>query len=342
MGKFTRTSAATLATVIGLGLSACSDDATSTVDEATAPAGQAVVERADGATDAGDDGVAPTAEIADGPATNLGAATALQIGSRAIAIDAGVAVATDDIRRAVDATLDAVARHDARVIDADVDIGGERDDGSVDGAGWFVVRVPPTDLESLVADLGESVGDVTGRTQESSDVTDQLVDLEIRIDVERDVIDRFRALLTDAVDLDDIVSIERVISERTIALEQLLASRRNLEDRVDDARLTIELRYEAPAAGAVDERDGDGIVDAWGSGWDVFAGALFTVGFVFVVALPFLVTALLVLGSLWLVVRRGRAASSAPTGSGSTDKTTAAPSPTLTDERSLAGPTPRE
>lgn len=260
------------------------------------------VEPDSGAGDAGTTSGGET-EDAIAPATPTSAGLAALDG-RALATTAGVTVTASDIRRAVDDTLTTVARNNATVFNADVNIGSERDDGSIDGSGWFVVKVPPVDLDALIADLGATVGTVSGRTQETSDVTDQLVDLEIRIGVERDVIDRFRLLLDDATAFQDIVDIERVIAERTIALEQLLASQRNLENRVELSTLTINLQYTPPGADVIDETADDTIGDAWRAGWDAFAGVFFALGFALAVAAPFLATAAIVGAIVWLVVRR--------------------------------------
>lgn len=311
MGR-NRTAPAALALVIvvGLGVSACSadDDDSATADSmiADAPAEQTAAEGG-AATD--------RAEAGDSPSAPTPAGVPLLDG-RALATTAGVTVSVSDIRQAVDDTLTTVARNNATVFNADVNIGNERDDGSVDGAGWFVVKVPPTDLDSLVADLGATVGTVSGRTQETSDVTEQLVDLEIRIGVERDVINRFRVLLADASEFQDVVDIERVIAERTIALEQLLASQRNLENRVELSTLTIDLQYVAPGAAEVEEAADDSIGDAWRAGWDAFAGVFFALAFALAVATPFLAVAAMIGGILWLVARRRprrrRAAAAAP------------------------------
>ena len=235
-------------------------------------------------------------------------ALACRVPRRLPATPAGVLVPSPDTRTPVADTLAAAQRNGASVFTADVNIGDELDDGSVDGSGYFVVKVPPADLEALITDLGATVGRLSGRTQDTTDVTDQLVDLDIRIGVERAVIARFQNLLVDATEFQDIVEIERVISERTIALEQLLASQRNLDNRVDRSTLTIQLQYEAPVAevAAVDDDSIEGIGDAWRAGWDVFVGALFAIGFVLAVAAPFLGTAAVVLAVVWLVTRRGR------------------------------------
>ncbi|HSP28783.1 MAG TPA: DUF4349 domain-containing protein, partial [Ilumatobacteraceae bacterium] len=260
---------------------------------------------------------------------------------------------TSDIRAAVADTLATVQRNGATVFTADVSIGDERDDGSVGGAGYFVVKVPPADLEPLITDLGATVGRLSGRTQDTTDVTDQLVDLDIRIGVERDVIARFQRLLVDATEFQDIVEIERVISERTISLEQLLASQRNLDNRVERSTLTIQLQYEAPVAEVAAEDDStESIADAWRAGWDVFVGALFAIGFVLAVAAPFILTAALVLGAVWLATRRLRRAdrnAHTATRTPATSVATATATETgaeagdeaLTSDETLAGPTPR-
>ena len=260
---------------------------------------------------------------------------------QALVTTAGVTVATSDIRTAVADTLAAAQRNGASVFTADVNIGDERDDGSVDGSGFFVVKVPPADLEPLITDLGATVGRLSGRTQDTTDVTDQLVDLDIRIGVERDVIARFQNLLADATEFQDIVDIERVISERTIALEQLLASQRNLDNRVDLSTLTIQLQYETPATEVVASDDSvETIGDAWHAGWDVFVGALFAIGFVLAVAAPFVLTALLVLGAVWIAARRRRRTNR--TGHHSSgDTTSTSVAGTVTPDEQLAGPSPR-
>ena len=335
----TALTAVTLMVLIGLGVSACSadDDSDSSAEfapliEADAPAVDASPTERAGAVEQAE----PAGDAAIEQAPNVPRPT-----GRALATTAGVVVATSDIRAAVADTLTSVERHGASVFTADVDIGSERDDGSIDGSGFFVVKVPPADLEPLIADLGATVGRLSGRTQDTTDVTGQLIDLDIRISVERDVIARFRSLLGDATEFQDIVEIERVISERTISLEQLLAGQRNLDNRVERSTLTIQLQYEAPMPEVVAEDDAsEGIADAWRTGWDVFVGALFTIGFVLAVTAPFLLTAVLVLGVVWFVTRR---VAHARRDSGRTTMS-AEPEPgddAIRSDEQLAGPNPR-
>ncbi len=315
MGRYNRAIVGvTMMLLVGLGVSACSGDDDSAADSAdSADSAERAMEVEPALPGPSSEGLDATmSEEAAGDAVDAAAGTAGgsigAIPGRAIATTAGVTVLTTDMRTAVDDTLTAVERNEALVFAADVSIGDERDDGSVDGSVYFVVEVPPGELELLITDLGATVGEVAGRTQDSADVTDQLVDLDIRIGVERDIIDRFRGLLGDATALTDIIEIERVISERTVALEQLLASQSNLEDRVAFSTLTIELRYTPPAVDTAANNDTDeGIAGAWRTGLDGFVGMLFAIGFVLAVSAPFLVTALVMVVIAWLALRRWRA-----------------------------------
>jgi hypothetical protein len=323
----------TLMVLVGLGVSACSADDDS--DSATDVAPEAAADAPADETSSDDASAALEQPEAGGEAGDTAGEQSpglpLPTG-QALATTAGVVVATSDIRAAVDDTLTAAQRNGATVFTADVNIGDERDDGTIDGSGYFVVKVPPENLEPLIVDLGATVGRVSGRTQDTTDVTDQLVDLDIRIGVERDVIARFQSLLVDATEFQDIVEIERVISERTISLEQLLASQRNLDNRVERSTLTIQLQYEAPIAETVVEDDSDdGIADAWRSGWDLFVGVLFTIGFVLAVAAPFLLAAAAVGSIVWFTTRRVRR----------TGRRDSAATEPVTPDEQLAEPTPR-
>ncbi len=315
MGRYITTTAAIVA-FVALGVSACgSGDSASS---ATAPAAiDQSTESATGEARAGDEATTsadadPAPDLATGGSAAPSAPLGLDEIGRSIAVDAGVTIATPNVRQAVDDTLTVVRQSNASVFDATVDIGDTLDDGSVDGSARIVVKVQPTDLDGLIADLDGTAGTLVGRTQTSEDVTNQLVDLDIRIRVERETIERFEKLLTEATTFDDVVSIQRVITERTIELEQLLASQRNTTQRVELSTLTIDLRYVAPVTEVVAEPSTNGIADAFSAGWNAFAGVLFALGLALAVAAPFLLTAALIAAVAWLVTRRRRSTVGAP------------------------------
>ena len=171
-------------------------------------------------------------------------------------------------------------------------------------AGSIVVKVPPVDLDPMIAELDGTAGVLLGRTQTSDDVTEQLIDLDIRIGVERATIAQFETLLAAATEFSDIVAVQAVLSEHTVTLEQLLASQRNVDQRVELSTLTIDLTYVAPDSTVGDPApvsEDDGISDAFGTGWDAFTGAAMAVVIVLAVAAPFLALAAVVIGAVWLI-----------------------------------------
>ncbi|MEM9514753.1 MAG: DUF4349 domain-containing protein [Actinomycetota bacterium] len=276
-----------------------------------ASGGDDVVEAGEDSLGAGDDNLATGGSSA--PSAPLG----VDLSGRDLAVEAGVVFATPDVRRAVDEALVAIRTNGGIVFSADVRLDDEQvaDDGTVTvpGSGTIVVKVVPQQLDSLIEALDGEIGELLNRTQSSEDVTTQLVDLELRIEVERTSIDQFQALLGAATEIDDIVRIQDLINERTIRLEQLLASERALEERVDQSTLTIDIVYEPLAvdeAVVAEPTTDDGLRDALAAGWNAFAAAFFTIAFVLAVLAPFLVVAVILGGVVWaaLIARSRRRA----------------------------------
>ena len=95
-----------------------------------------------------------------------------------------------------------------------------------------------------------------------------------------------------------------MLSEHTVTLEQLLASQRNIEQRVDLSTLTIDLTYVAPDSVApVPEPEDDSLAGAFRTGWEAFTGVVMAGLFVLAVAAPFLAVAALVVGVAWIIGR---------------------------------------
>lgn len=214
----------------------------------------------------------------------------------------GLSMSTSDVRQTVDDIRDIAVRSGGAVFSSDVTIGDEDDDGSVPGGGQIVVRIPPEALDGFVRDL-DGAGFVTRLSQESEDVTDQLVDLDIRIRQAETGIERIEELLAQATELDDVFAIETELSNRQVELERLRAAERSTEDLVALATVTVQIEYRAPSELEAAPTD-DGIVDAFASGWNAFVGVVFALGFVLAVSAPFLLTGAAVIAIAWLIGRR--------------------------------------
>jgi hypothetical protein len=129
----------------------------------------------------------------------------------------------------------------------------------------LVFKVAPNRFQTAVARLGE-VGVLTEQVITADDVTERIVDLESRIVTAQASVERLRAFLTGATELEQVASLERELLTRETDLELLRGQLRTLQGQVDLATitvvltqaraqpgLTVEVRY---AEGSHEVRDG--------------------------------------------------------------------------------------
>ena len=117
MGRHNATTATVaLAVLVGLGVSACSNDD----DSASMSDSTIVMPEAQPGDGSAGESAADVATIGES-ATSL--TSGVDTSGQALATTAGVTVTTPNIRRAVDDTLTAVQRNEASVYHADVNIG---------------------------------------------------------------------------------------------------------------------------------------------------------------------------------------------------------------------------
>lgn len=111
--------------------------------------------------------------------------------------------------------------------------------------GTLVLRVPSEEYESLLSDA-EAEGDVVTSETSTEDVTEQLVDLEARLENLRAERDRLRTLYERANSTEDVLAVQRELSDVQGEIERLEAQKQSLERRVAYSTLTVELREPDP------------------------------------------------------------------------------------------------
>ncbi len=167
------------------------------------------------------------------------------------------------------------------------------------GSASLTVRIPEGDLEAVVDDL-RTLGTVDEYSTDATDVTREVTDLEARISTLRASTARIEALLTDAKDISDIITLENELDRRQTELESLEAQQRGLDDQVSMS--TIDLSLTTEPVVVVDDAPRT-FVGGLESGWNglkgFVAGTLVVAG----VLLPWLVAAAVV-GALALAVFR--------------------------------------
>jgi Domain of unknown function (DUF4349) len=268
-------------------------------------------------TEAGGQTAAPEAPDDDESAAAGGRGAALrQLAGPSIAIEATATLRTDDVRRTVDRITGFVVRRGGRVASADIDFAPDLDErGTPDSRATLVLAVPPAELVPVVDHL-DDLGTVLAFDQLAEDVTEQLVDLDSRINNTRASVERVRVLLAEATDIQGIVRLEAELTDREIELETLLASQRQLEERVAMSTLTLDIVVAPPETFAAVRHEFDpprpGVVEALGDGWGAFVTGAHAVVLGVATILPFLAAAaLLAIAILWVRRTISRAATTA-------------------------------
>ena len=297
---------ATAGLIIGaLAITACGNDD----DDASASLGD---------TEAAAATIAPSGEGGDMIATeesaaaeeqatraNAGGDTGIDFGEigRDVIVELHVYMTSDDIARSVAAITSDASALGGGIASSDVDY-GTPDATTPSGHAVLVARVPPDKVNRLIDGL-DTTGTVVSMNQSAEDVTEQLVDLDVRIANARASVANVREFMEQTTDLSQLVTLEGELSRRLTALEQLEAQQRNLGERVDLATVTVEISPLIPSespSGTDEPKDGLG--DGLRSGWDAFVAIVFAITYVLAVLAPFLVVCVVAAVIAWMVLRR--------------------------------------
>ncbi len=161
----------------------------------------------------------------------------------------------------------------------------------------LIVRVPSSNFDPLLADLEGRVGRFESKTVSSSDVTEEYLDLSLRIQIQKETEQRYREILSQAKSVKDILEVERYISQLRSDIESLEGRLNYLANRVSYSTLTIRCYQLNPRIVAFSSRLNVAVND----GWNNFIW--FVLGII--TLWPFLLAGLLLVLIL-LVIRRIR------------------------------------
>lgn len=262
----------------------------------------------EGSADSGANAPAPAAdgeaaEDAAGPRSEGGvlAEVVSAATDRSIIYTVDLTITTDDV-------VAAANRAAAAAVAAGGFVANEQVNGDHDAI--LTLKVPSADHQETVTEL-EALGEVTSRSRGTEDVTQEVVDVASRIESQRASIARIRALLADATQLADVVSIESELAGREADLDALLSRQEQLAGLTSLATVTLQL-FENGEAPPQPDDDGGGFLAGLSGGWDAFL----TVGGGFLTALgavlPFAAVTALVGIPAWQIVKRRRGQRAAP------------------------------
>jgi hypothetical protein len=109
----------------------------------------------------------------------------------------------------------------------------------------LIVRMPADRFDEAFA-AASAMGRVLRESREANDVTEEFLDLGIRLDTARKARDRLLEVLQKAERIEDILKVEAELRRLTEEIERLEGRRKFLADQV--ALATLVVTFQAPAA----------------------------------------------------------------------------------------------
>lgn len=167
----------------------------------------------------------------------------------------------------------------------------------------ITARIPQNRLDEFLQKVGEEAN-VVSRSEGTEDVTLQYVDLESHKKALLTEQERLLELLEKAETVEDIITIESRLSEVRYQIESMESQLRTFDNKIDYSTvyLTIEEveKYTPPADLSAGEKIRDGFMESLKGVGDGFANF----GIHFVINLPYIVVWVLLIGIVFLVVRK--------------------------------------
>jgi len=193
-------------------------------------AGEEQAESSDEASDAGS---------SDGSSSEVKGSTT----DRAVIRTGEVDLVVDDYATANDRVREVANTYDGFVTDSNRQTSERYNESWT--RGHVTIRVPTEHFDETFRDV-QAVGTVRQASQNSKDVTDQLVDIEARLKNLRAERDRLRTLYEEANQTEDVLAVQRELSRVQEEIERLEARQRQLQDQVAYATITVTIAEEEP------------------------------------------------------------------------------------------------
>ncbi|PKQ18553.1 MAG: DUF4349 domain-containing protein [Actinobacteria bacterium HGW-Actinobacteria-8] len=196
------------------------------------------------------------------------------IADRSVIITGAMYMTVEDPIAAADEATDIVENAGGRIDARSETAPDERYGGSAS----LTLRIPSNRLDAVVDDL-RTLGTVDQFGTDSYDVTTEVTDLEAQISTLRASTKRIEALLADAKDIKDIITLENELDGRQAELQSLEARQRGLDDQVSMSTIDLSLTTE-PVVVVDDspETFWDGLVSGWDGLVAFLSGALVILG----------------------------------------------------------------
>ena len=186
-----------------------------------------------------------------------------------------------------------------RIVDAQGgDVTEENTETDEDGDTSYsrlVIRVPSAKFSAAMSAL-EAVDGVVASNRGSEDVTTQVIDNDVRVEL----------LLAEATSLKNLIWIESQLTTRQAELDSLKSQQSWLTDQTSLSTITVDISKKAEVVQEKEDDEPAGFLTGLSRGMKALMGTLVALATVLGALLPFAVLALVIGLPVWMVVRRRR------------------------------------
>ncbi len=255
----------------------------------------------------------PPASAAGGgnQATAGRAAPAAQplLANRDIIYTADITIRAQNIDRAVQQVETAATGADVGgvVYAEQVDLTSKDPNNPGNASATITLKVPPDNLQKALDAIGK-VGTEVSRTEGSNDVTEQVVDVNARINAANASIARLTDLLNHQGSVADLLNVESQLSQRDSDLESLEQQQKSLAAQTKSATITVHLQAAPPVAKAttVKKTHTFGFLRGLRGGWHAFTKTVSGIATALGAVLPFLIVLVVLVVAAFFGRRRLR------------------------------------
>ena len=169
--------------------------------------------------------------------------------NREIIYTAEVTLRVDDYGEARRQLTEATTQRGGYVGDASRRVRGSGNETWV--VGTMTLRVPSGNYSGAMTAVNDT-GTVLQATENTDDVTDQVVDLRARLDSLRAERDRLRELYQQANDTEEVLAVQRELSDVQTEIERTEAKLQSLERQVAYSTITVRIEEPRPDHGPIE------------------------------------------------------------------------------------------
>ena len=127
----------------------------------------------------------------------------------------------------------------------------------------LVIRVPAVYFDDLVAEISRGIKKFARKSIETTDVTEEYLDIELRITIKKETEARYRQLLTQAKTVKDILAIEEQIGKLRAEIESIEGRLKYLQDRIAYSTVTVTFYEKISAPIGFSSQFSIGLQNGW-------------------------------------------------------------------------------